>query len=256
MNLLLSNDDGVHARGLNRLLEKFRDDHHVTVVAPLDEKSATGHTVTLGHPLRSRKIEENVFGISGFPADCILFARGQVLKGKPIDLVISGINHGPNLGQDIYYSGTVAAAREASFQKIPAIAVSCVLDFFKYDDNPHYETSVYVVSKLLELGIVAHFQEGEYLNLNVPNVAKDKLKGCQVGHLGLRRYSDLVEKRIDCRGREYFWIGGTYQGHSRLENSDCSLIEQGYASVTPLHLGGVALDRLDFWREVLTQLKL
>jgi 5'-nucleotidase len=255
MHLLLSNDDGVHARGLNRLLEKFQMGHQVTVVAPLEEKSATGHTITLSQPLRSRKIEENVYGISGFPADCILFATGQVLQGKNIDLVISGINHGPNLGQDIYYSGTVAAAREASFQRIPAIAVSCVLDFFKYDENPHYETSAWLMDRILQLDIVKHFIPGEYLNINVPNVAIEQLKGCRVAELGLRSYSGLVEKRIDCRGREYFWIGGTYQGHSGLHETDCTLIEQNIASVTPLYLGGVASHRMDYWREVLAPLK-
>ena len=146
MNIVLTNDDGVNAPGINILRESLREIANVIVVAPLAERSTTGHTLTLDTTLRLQEISEDVYGCSGFPADCSLMAIGHLFKnqntkyfGKKIDMVISGINRGANLGQDVFYSGTVAAAREAAFHGIPSIAVSSCMDFRNPDKNDqHY----------------------------------------------------------------------------------------------------------------------
>ena len=127
MNILICNDDGVYATGIKKLRDSLKEIANVTVVAPLEERSTTGHTLTLDHPLRIVEIEENVFGCSGYPADCSLLGVAEIMKYQKPDLVVSGINRGANLGQDIFYSGTVAAAREAAFRDIKAIGVSSVI---------------------------------------------------------------------------------------------------------------------------------
>lgn len=251
MNILLSNDDGVHAEGIKILAKELRKIARVFVVAPLEERSTTGHTLSLDVPLRVRKIEEDTFGCSGYPADCIMMAIGHLLFKENIDLVVSGINRGANLGQDIYYSGTVAAAREACFQGFKSIAVSCVLDSknaFKDGQKKYYESAACYVASLAKKGVYRHLRPFEMLNINVPNRPLNEISGSEVTSLGFRKYSPDISERTDCRHRSYYWIGGLYQGNEDIAGSDCKALENNKISLTPLNVLNQNADLVTAWK--------
>lgn len=235
MRILLSNDDGFNAPGINILNDVLSSYGHDTIiVAPEGERSTTGHTLSLDKPLRVEKVSENKYACTGFPADCSLIGLGHILKDNPPELVVSGINRGANLAQDLYYSGTVAAAREASFQGFPSIAVS--LDFKKENaSNLHFETAAKVIQKLLEKKIHKFIPELGLLNVNVPNVTIEELKGIKLARMGRRHYSGDIHERVDARGRDYYWVGGILSGHEKTQDklSDCEVVEAKFASVTP-----------------------
>ncbi len=244
MRILISNDDGVHAPGLHALAKEFSD-HQVVIVAPERERSTTGHSLTLHKPLRLHRIEKNVYWVSGGPADCIYVAMNEVLKGKRPDLVLSGINRGANLGQDVFYSGTASAAREAANMGVPAMAVSLDLSYQGGDKKQHYDTAAKAARKVLETALLNFsgkkdsfrlWPEGMMLNVNVPNRPWKKLKGIRTAKQGHRIYGSEVVRRTDARGRDYFWIGGTYQGYKPIPESDCWYVDHGFVAVTPLEL--------------------
>ena len=244
MKILLTNDDGVYAEGLKSLYDVLKYKHELTVVAPLEERSTTGHTLTLDHPLRVVELGDQHYGCSGYPADCTLMGLGHLLKESKPDLVISGINRGANLGQDIYYSGTVAAAREAIFRGVPALAVSSVIDFPKdqYQKGFNFETAAVYISKLLDKEIHTLVSGMNLLNINVPNVKSSEIKGAEVTELGFRRYSEDIEQRKDFRNRPYYWIGGVYRGFEDTPGTDCHCVDQNKISVTCLNLLNRASD--------------
>lgn len=249
--ILISNDDGVHALGLNVLKEVLCETADVTVVAPQEERSTTGHTLTVDNVLRVEEVSPNAYGCSGYPADCSLMGFGHILKDKRPDLIVSGINRGGNLGQDIYYSGTVAAAREATFHGIPSIAVSLDVDFNARTEVFHYETAARFIQKVLSLDVEKHIDPYTLLNINVPNVPAEQVLGHEITYTGFRHYTEDIVSRTDSRGREYFWIGGKYQGFDKsLEGSDCDVVDKNKISITPLDL----LNRYDClkqkWREI------
>ena len=249
MNILLTNDDGVYAPGLKALRETLSPIANVVIVAPLQERSTTGHTLTLDQPLRLIELEKNIYGCSGFPADCSLIGIAHLYKtkGEKIDLVISGINRGANLGQDIYYSGTVAAARESVFHNVPAISVSSCMDFHSENHiEDHYYTASNFIKSLVESDISRIISPMTLLNINVPWKKESEIKGLKVTKVGFRNYSEEVNPRVDFRGRNYYWIGGVYQGYQKLENSDCHAVEEGNISITPIKLTdyGVSLEEL------------
>lgn len=236
LNILISNDDGVHAPGINTLYNALKDIANVVVIAPLQERSTTGHTLTLDHPLRVQKIADNIYGCSGFPADCTLLGLAHLLKNKP-DLVISGINRGANLGQDTYYSGTVAAAREASFRGVPAISVSTDIDYaIVHKDDIHFESAAKYIKHLVLGNIHQLIPNMSVLNINVPDLAWNEIKGHAVGELGHRVYSEEVKERRDFKDREYFWIGGVYKGHDNNPLSDCNIVDESKISISLLNL--------------------
>jgi 5'-nucleotidase len=241
MRILLSNDDGVHAHGLRALYRELRRLGDVTVVAPLEERSTAGHALTLHKPLRMIRVDTDFYGVSGSPADCVYLGLRKVLKGEP-DLVVSGINRGANLGQDVYYSGTVSAAREACILGIPALAVSLDVDFHRAppEERLHYSTAAKVASRLIrdmmKEGSMLSPPRHTLLNLNVPDVPVAKVKGIQLARQGFRFYSGGILQRKDHRGRDYYWVGGSYRGYRREPGSDCDWVEQGYAALTPLKL--------------------
>lgn len=235
MNILLCNDDGVYAEGIQALYDALKDIANVTVVAPLQERSTTGHTLTLDQPLRLEKVKDNFYGLSGFPADCALMGIAHVLKEKP-DLVISGINRGANLGQDIYYSGTVAAAREAAFRGIAAISVSTDIDYFAHHkDNIHYKSAANFVRELVLMGIHKYMGKYDLININVPDLPEHEIVGHEITALGFRYYSEEIKERRDFKDRPYFWIGGVYKGHCQTDGSDCNAVDKGKISITPLN---------------------
>lgn len=238
MQILLSNDDGVQSIGLRKLYKELQRLGDVTVVAPLSEMSTCGHSLTLHKPLRLVKIDKDIYGVSGTPADCINVGMSEVLKKKP-DLVVSGVNRGANLGQDIFYSGTVSAAREALLAGIPSYAVSLNVNFHRppSDEEANYETAskvtVKVIKKLLKEGVVP---QDTLINLNVPDVKLSALKGIKVGRQGLQIYGKDLVKRIDHRGKDYFWVGGKYKGFKKESGTDCDVVSKGYASITPVRI--------------------
>jgi 5'-nucleotidase len=236
-HILLSNDDGVHAPGLLALRLGLSAGHRVTVVAPLEERSTTGHSISLDKPLRLENFGEGVHGCSGFPGDCVLMALGHVCKGDRPELVVSGINRGANLGQDLYYSGTVAAAREAAFHGVPAVAVSLVFRDFT-NPLPAYDSAAQIAAWLVAAGVKDVIPPLTLLNLNVPDLPLAQIKGVRHTTVGFRRYSEEIHARSDSRGRPYYWVAGLYEGFNPDPASDCAAVEEGFAAVTPHILVG------------------
>lgn len=252
MRILLSNDDGVHAPGLRFLYEELKRLGQVTVVAPLEEKSTTGHSLTIHKPLRILDIGGNFYGVSGSPADCVYVGIREIMRKTP-DLVVSGINRGANMGQDVYYSGTVSAAREACILGIPAMAVSLDVNFNrvhtrKSEEKLNYRTAgrvaVQVLEKLKELPLPYH----TLFNLNVPDVAFSRVKGIKYTRSGFRYYSGSVIRRRDHRGKNYFWVGGQYKGFKEEKETDCYEVHHGFASLTPLKIDTTDTATLASWR--------
>jgi 5'-nucleotidase len=245
MRILLSNDDGVHAPGLRAMYRELKKLGQVKVVAPLEEMSTTGHSLTINKPLRLIEMERDFYGVSGSPADCVYLGIRQVLKGMP-DLVVSGINRGANLGQDVYYSGTVSAAREACILGIPALAVSLSIDFaaMKAESALHYDTAAKVAVRLLRRMQRMELPHHTLLNLNVPDIPLRKVKGVRLARQGFRFYSGSILRRRDHRGKDYYWVGGQYKGFRKEEGTDCAVVESGYASLTPLKLDSTDLSCL------------
>jgi 5'-nucleotidase len=237
--ILLSNDDGVHARGLRTLREALLEIGDVVAVAPTTEQSAGSHSLTLSRPLRHREVEENVHAVDGTPADCIYVAlyREKFLPRWP-DLVVSGINHGYNLGTDVFYSGTVAAAREAALRGLPAIAFSLgPKGSFTEAAKVAVQLSARMLSAPREPG-----DRGALLSVNFP--PGESYHGVRATRLGRRIYLDEVMVREDPRGKEYFWIGGPSARHEPLEGSDTEAVDEGYVSITPLLLDATDPDEL------------
>lgn len=230
MRLLLANDDGVMAPGIRALFHELKSNFLPTICAPLEERSTTGHSLSLDKPLRVEKLEENIYGCSGFPADCTLMGLHLMKDARP-EVVVSGINRGANLGQDMYYSGTIAAAREATFHKVPAIAVSLV--FNSMLEEHKYHTAAVVIRRCLEEGLHKHLPAMTLLNINVPNVDFSQIKGFRLTEIGFRRYSEEIHARIDTRQRDYYWIAGLYEGFAENPESDCQAVHDGYVAITP-----------------------
>lgn len=236
--ILLSNDDGVAARGLRTLRDALRVIADVVTVAPANEQSAGSHSLTLSRPLRHREIEDDVHSIDGTPADCIYVAlyRERFLPRWP-DLVVSGINHGYNLGTDIFYSGTVAAAREGALRGIPSIA-------FSMGPNGSFEEAAKVAmlmcARMLDTPGSREGDRGALLSVNFP--PETPYRGVRAARLGKRLYLEEVTVRSDPRGKEYYWIGGPGARHEPMEGSDTEAVDAGYVSVTPLVLDATDAD--------------
>jgi 5'-nucleotidase len=234
--VLLTNDDGFAAQGIRALRQALRAWAKVIVMAPVTEQSATSHSLSLHHPLRLNQEEEDVFSLTGTPADCVyvaLFAEQRVVPTKP-ELVVSGLNHGPNLGYDIFYSGTVAAAREASFRGIPALATSASL---KGDFEQSAELASKVAYELWQEErekSLENWQETPLYNLNIP--AGEGPWPVRVTNLGRRRYDEQVVFSTDPRGREYLWIAGSRPTHPLMPGTDTEAYDQNVASLTRLRL--------------------
>jgi 5'-nucleotidase len=236
MKILISNDDGVNANGIKFLKEELLNNHKVITIAPDQERSSCGHGITLGEPLRVSKVSEDTYSCSGYPADCILIGLGNICKDDKPDLVVSGINHGANLGQDRYYSGTIAAAREAAFRGIPSIAVSLVTQNIK--DLEHFETASEFIALLVDQNIQDLIPRNSLLNVNIPNLPMKDVKGVRYTSLGFQNYSEEVIERIDGRGKTYYWVGGTYKGYEQIEGSDCVEVYNGFISISLQCLAG------------------
>jgi 5'/3'-nucleotidase len=230
MEILVTNDDGIHAAGLKALAEALRSLGHVTVIAPDREQSAASHALTLHRPLRIRKVEPDVLSVDGTPTDCVLLGVHGFLKRKP-DLVVSGINHGPNMGNDTSYSGTVAAAVEGTFLGIPSVALS-LATWEEADFTPAGEVACELVRNFLQHGI----RPGMCISVNIPPLPRDRMRGVRVTRLGKRVFRDVIVEKTDPRGKLYYWIGGEDPTWEADELSDFNAVSEGFVSVTPLLL--------------------
>jgi 5'-nucleotidase len=230
MEILVTNDDGIHADGLRALAKALRPLGHVTVIAPDREQSAASHALTLHRPLRIKKVEEDVLSVDGTPTDCVLLGVHGFLKQKP-DLVVSGINHGPNMGNDTAYSGTVAAAVEGTFLGIPSVALS-LATWEEADFEPAGSVAQHLVRTFLEHGV----RPGMCLSVNIPPIPLEAMKGVRVTRLGKRVFRDVIVEKTDPRGKLYYWIGGEDPTWEPDDRSDFNAVNDGFVSVTPLLL--------------------
>ncbi|AEE14870.1 Multifunctional protein surE [Thermodesulfobium narugense DSM 14796] len=233
MVILLTNDDGIRSYGIRDLSKILSKRHEIYVVAPERERSAASHSLTLHKPLRAKEVEiygaRGAWETNGTPSDCVKLAMYALLPRKP-DLLISGINRGANLGTDVLYSGTVAAAMEGAFLGIPSIAVSHV----SFERKKDYINSsnltlkfINIIEKILEPGII--------FNVNIPDCLENEIKGFKLVSLQLRNYKNLIETRVDPKGEKYYWLYGIPDETISDHDSDISAIKKNYVSITPLH---------------------
>ncbi|MBD3235958.1 MAG: 5'/3'-nucleotidase SurE [Candidatus Eisenbacteria bacterium] len=233
MRILVTNDDGIRAAGIAALQAALRPLGEVWVVAPDREQSASSHALTLSDPLRIQPIGERMFSVSGTPTDCVLLAiRGVrgVMEPRP-DLVVSGINHGPNMGDDVTYSGTVAAAVEGSLLGCPAIAFSNTAW-----SPQHLDASAEVARRIVAQAQARPLSDRMLLNVNIPDRDSGEIRGLRATHLGQRVYRDEIIAKTDPRGKAYYWIGGDPPVWAPDETSDFAATSDGYVSVTPLRV--------------------
>ncbi|MBE0596921.1 MAG: 5'/3'-nucleotidase SurE [Desulfuromonadales bacterium] len=228
MLILVTNDDGIHSHGIQTLAKRLIPLGQV-VVAPDRERSAVGHSLTLHSPLRAEQISPDWFAVDGTPTDCVNLGIHGLLAARP-DLVVSGINRGGNMGDDITYSGTVSAAMEATLMGVPAFAVSLEGESFQAED---FRVAADFAADLAERLLNRRLPPDTFLNVNVP---ARQVRGVRLTRQGRRRYGDVVVENIDPRGRKYYWLGGGELGFQDLEGTDFHAVCRGYISVTPLHL--------------------
>ncbi len=235
--ILVSNDDGYHSEGIHVLADALESLGEVWVVAPDRENSAVSHALTLSRPLRLNQLSERHFTVDGTPTDCVTLGIGQVLKGRTPDLVVSGINFGANMGDDVHYSGTVSAAFEAAIMGVPAVAVSQVVGpEFSFVHAGRFARRI--AARVLERGLPA----GTLLNVNVP---PRNPGGVRITRLGKRTYTEGVVEDTDPRGRKCYWIGGGDPKWEDIPGTDFAAAGAGFISVTPLQLDMTDLAQLE-----------
>lgn len=247
--ILLSNDDGINANGLKaleRIAREISDD--IWVVAPETEQSGASHSLTLRDPLRIRRLDERRFSVMGTPTDSVLLAIRQIMKDHPPDLVLSGVNRGGNLGEDVTYSGTIAAAMEGTLLGVPSVALSLVTG----EDSAKWATAearaVPIIRKLAGL----EWPRNVLININFPDVPEASVKGVKVAIQGRRKLGNL-EERFDPRGKPYYWIGPLRDEDLVGPESDLAAVNDGYVAVTPIHLNLTHEDLLEPLRELIEE---
>lgn len=246
MHILISNDDGYLAKGINTLADALAEYATVSVVAPDKNRSAASNSLTLDLPLRATPCDNGFVRVDGTPTDCVHLAITGLLEQEP-DMVFAGINHGANLGDDVLYSGTVAAATEGRFLGLPAVAISLV-----GSDPKHFDTAAFVAVTLMQK-IQAHpLPEDTLLNVNVPDLPVADIKGYQSTRLGARHKAEAVIRSSDPRGHTIYWVGPPGSEQDAGPGTDFDAIRNGYVSITPLQLDLTRYDRLEGLREWLT----
>lgn len=235
MRILCTNDDGILAHGLECLVRAAERIGDVTIVAPDREQSATSHSLTLHHPLRPIRRGERRYQVDGTPTDCVMLAVEALMPERP-DFVLSGINHGQNMGEDVLYSGTVAAAMEGLALGIPSIAISFAGGDLRADISKLDEQVEVLAPLLRHIMEMPNFPADTLLNINLPPVGPGDLQGVRLTRLGRRVYSNSIQPMRDPWGRPIYWIGGGEASWKGSEDSDFQAIRDGCISVTPLHL--------------------
>lgn len=250
MRILVTNDDGIEAEGIQVLSACLSKISEVFVVAPERERSAAGHGITMHKPLRVSEVKMKYFdkvglALSGTPADCVKLAVEELMDGPP-DIIVSGINRGPNVGMDILYSGTVSAAIEGTISGYKSMAVS--LDTGNI--SPCYDDAALFAAKLTKIFYNNQIPENTLLNVNIPDVDWKEIKGVQMTRLGNRKYVDFVERRQDPRGRPYFWLSGKIDDNDGPPDSDTMALKGKFISISPVHLNltnYAVMDQLSGW---------
>jgi 5'-nucleotidase len=250
MRILLSNDDGVHAKGMQVLQQALSQIAEVTTVGPDRNCSGASNSLTLINPLRVQQMDNGFLSVNGTPTDCVHLAISQLLDFTP-DLVVAGINHGANLGDDVLYSGTVAAATEGRHLGLPAIAVSLA-----GRDEEHFATAAYVTVQVIKKLKSHPLPADQILNINVPAVSIEQLKGIQVTRLGRRHKAETMTSATDPGGRKIYWYGSLGPELDAGEGTDFHAIANGYASVTPLQIDMSAYKSMDTLRQWLEGISL
>ena len=247
MKILVSNDDGVHADGIRILSEALRQIADVVVVAPDRNHSGASHSLTLENPLRLESMAHNGFiAVKGTPTDCVHLAVNALLSPLP-DMVVSGINHGANLGDDVIYSGTVAAATEGRHLGLPAMAVSLV-------GSKHFASAAHYACRLVQGLMRSPLPADQILNVNVPDLPLAQIKGIRVTRLGCRHPAEAVIVEQDPRGRPIYWIGPPGASQDAGEGTDFAAVEAGYVSITPLQIDITAYRHMDGLQEWIREL--
>jgi len=242
--ILISNDDGIHAEGIKTLKEAVKDLGRVIIFAPDSERSASSHSFTIHHPIRVRKIKEDVYSTDGTPTDCILYSQRGILKGKP-DIILAGINHGANLGNDVSYSGTIAIAMEGTLLGIPSVAFSQV----GYREPFDREFAKRIVRIITRRVMNEKLPEGVFINVNLPPKPNGKLK---ITKLGNRIYRDSIVKGKESERGIIYTLGGESPTWIPEEGSDFNAIDEGFVSVTPIHMEYTdfgTMEKLSHWEE-------
>ncbi len=238
MRILVTNDDGIHAPGLG-ILEAIAASlsYDVTVVAPAEDRSGAGHSLTLTVPLRLRRRGERRFAVTGTPTDAVMMGLGVVMKDAPPDLILSGVNRGANLAEDVTYSGTVSAAMEGALAGVPSIALSQVHASEAAGDGAPFDVAAAWGERVLRPLLATRMAAGTLVNVNFPAGAPDAVRGIRVCRQGIRDYGRLkLVKGTDPRGDDYYWFGLGVLEHTPVPDSDLAAVAAGYISVTPLHL--------------------
>lgn len=228
MRVLISNDDGIDALGVQTLYRKLTLSYQCVLVAPDRNRSGASNSLTLLRPLQAKEIRKNEYSVDGTPADCVNLALSEVIDGQ-FDVVLSGINHGPNLGDDVIYSGTVAAAMEARHLGRPAIAISLV-------GTLHFDSAAQVLEEILKDSHSLALPKGVLLNVNVPDLPYDQIKGIKITRLGYRKSPQPAISAQHPKGIPCFWIGGLSEPHDGSVGTDFWAVDNGYVSITPLHI--------------------
>jgi 5'-nucleotidase len=239
MKILVSNDDGYMAEGIRALAAAMKDLGDITVVAPDRNRSGASNSLTLENPLRLNKMDDGVYRVDGTPTDCVHLAITGLLEEEP-DMVVSGINAGANLGDDVLYSGTVAAAMEGRFLGLPAIAIS-----LNGHTATHFETAAWVAKKLVRHLQTTSLPADTILNVNVPDLPIDEIIGFETTRLGHRHKADPVIKELDPRGRDMYWVGPAGEEQDAGPGTDFNAIRRGAVSVTPLQIDLTAYKAID-----------
>ncbi len=245
MHLLISNDDGFHAPGIKVLADRLAQIAKITVVAPSSNRSGASNSLTLDGPIRVLEMAEGQYKLSGTPTDCVHIALTGMLDKDP-DMVVSGINDGANLGDDVLYSGTVAAAMEGRFLGLPAVAISLVWDQGEWNYQAAAEAAALIVQKLRTDPLPAD----TILNVNVPNLAWKDIKGFEVTRLGHRHRAEAAVPMHDPRGRLHYWIGGPGEEEDSGPGTDFDAVKRGFVSITPIHIDLTryqALEQVSSW---------
>lgn len=234
MRILLTNDDGVLAPGL-RVLEKIAREitDDVWIVAPELDQSGASHSLTLRDPLRLREISEHKYALNGTPTDCVMFAVNHLLRDGPPDLVMSGVNHGHNLAEDVTYSGTVAAAMEATLLGIPAVAISLCVN---HGHPAKWATAENHLPDIIRRIIQMKLKEDVFININIPDLIASSVAGVKITGQGQRHYKGHMHERVDPRGRKYYWVGIVSHSGQGEKGTDLDAIANGYISITPLSI--------------------
>ena len=238
--ILITNDDGYFSDGISALFKELSRDHDVILIAPDREQSASSHSLTLNRPLRVHKIDKYRYTTDGTPTDCVMLGLHLVFKKRRPDMIISGINHGANMGDDVTYSGTVAAAIEGAIMRIPSIAVSMA----NYVPETPMERAARFVRKFINSAGKLKIDPSIFLNINLPCDNGEAYKDYEFTSQGFRLYKDVIVRKTDPRGKDYYWIGGRPQWKTT-EGTDFAAVSRGLISVTPMKLAFTDTDVLE-----------